>query len=483
VNTISCDIQPVKSIPGDLVGVRTIDLNVRSYAGFTHDHQNHDHMFGWFYEAQPCMGDDEVANFPLVLWFNGGPGASSMFGAMTENGPYLIQESGLVVENPHAWNQEAHIMYWDNPGGAGYSYNDDNADGGGYVTDEEAVGKRMYRALQTFFQDERYAKYKDCPMYVTGESYGGKYIPAICNTIREKASDPDPGDVAINLAGMAIGNPYMDPHLQCVKRIECGHTLGFLDTMQYELLLENAQRMKDALDKDPPDYVTAFNYNQGIKKDLIACGGNIAIYDVRVWDVDPLGPLVEGYFRLNAVRKALHVPKDQPWNCADETGPVTENLLEDFVTNSSQKSLRPLLAWKPDDAFRVLIYTGNLDMSCGIAGTEKMLQNLDWEHDDKWRYDPKKKQEDNLQREVWASPRTTRPKPPEHRYSIVPGKTKGFIKSCANLTQIVIPCAGHMVPSCQPEVCFEMINTFIHGRTFPSYKTPIADKYPDELKD
>jgi len=24
---------------------------------------------------------------------------------------------------------------------------------------------------------------------------------------------------------------------------------------------------------------TAFNYNQGIKKDLISCGGNVAIYD------------------------------------------------------------------------------------------------------------------------------------------------------------------------------------------------------------
>lgn len=68
--------------------------------------------------------------------------------------------------------------------------------------------------------------------------------------------------------------------------------------------------MKDALKRG--DYPTAFNYNQGIKKDLIACGGNFAIYDVRVWDLDLVGALVEKYFRLDAVKKALHVPEDQP---------------------------------------------------------------------------------------------------------------------------------------------------------------------------
>ena len=229
MSKISCGIDSVQSIPGDLVGVRTTKLNVRTYAGFTNDHLNH--MFGCFYEAQPCMNDDEVADFPLMLWFNGGPGASSMFGAMSENGPYLIHDSGLVEENPYAWNQKAHIMYWDNPVGTGYSYNDEND----YVINEEQVGERIYRALQIFFQDERYSKYQKCDLYVTGESYGGKYIPAICNVIRQKTYGPDPesgvkpakeGDIKINLKGMAIGNPYMDPYLQTVKRLECGLRAG-----------------------------------------------------------------------------------------------------------------------------------------------------------------------------------------------------------------------------------------------------------------
>jgi len=94
---------------------------------------------------------------------------------------------------------------------------------------------------------------------------------------------------------------------------------------------------------------------------------------------------------------------------------------------------------------RVLLYTGNLDMSCGVRGTDYILYNLKWNHKEDWQ---------GLRREVWAEPR---------------GNTKGFIKSCANLTQIVIPCSGHLVPVSQPEVSLEMINNFVFEREFPSY--------------
>ncbi len=59
-----------------------------------------------------------------------------------------------------------------------------------------------------------------------------------------------------------------------------------------------------------------------------------------------------------------------------------------------------------------------------------------------------------MERRVWAEPG---------------GRTLGFIKSCANLTQIVIPCSGHMVPSCQPESSLEMVNNFVLGRGFATY--------------
>ena len=91
-------------------------------------------------------------------------------------------------------------------------------------------------------------------------------------------------------------------------------------------------------------------------------------------------------------------------------------------------------------AFRVLLYTSNMDMSCGFRETEHILYNLDWSNKAAWR---------KLDRKVWA----------KHR-----GKTLGYIKSYRNLTQIVIPQAGHMDPTNQPEVSLELVYNFVFQR-------------------
>ncbi|MDY6855852.1 MAG: hypothetical protein SWO11_14320 [Thermodesulfobacteriota bacterium] len=97
-------------------------------------------------------------------------------------------------------------------------------------------------------------------------------------------------------------------------------------------------------------------------------------------------------------------------------------------------------------ALRLLIYTGNLDMSCGVKGMDHILYHLDWSHGDDWQ---------KLDRTVWAAPR---------------GKIKGFYKTLENLTQIVIPCSGHLVPISQPENSLEMAYNFVFEREFSTYK-------------
>ena len=99
-------------------------LNTPSYTGYIHLNStvipNFPHnisIFFWFFPARKPAG----AN--LALYLAGGPGQASSFAALTENGPCTAQLDGRsVVQNPHSFNENAHVLYVDQPNQVGFSY-------------------------------------------------------------------------------------------------------------------------------------------------------------------------------------------------------------------------------------------------------------------------------------------------------------------------------------------------------------------------
>ncbi len=64
----------------------------------------------------------DPADAPVVLWLQGGPGSSSMFGLFEINGPISAVEGtdGVTgVRNANAWTKVANVVYIDNPVGTG----------------------------------------------------------------------------------------------------------------------------------------------------------------------------------------------------------------------------------------------------------------------------------------------------------------------------------------------------------------------------
>jgi len=52
---------------------------------------------------------------PVLLWLQGGPGGSSLFGLFNEHGPLEVDDNGMPLSRRFTWNSIYHLLYIDNP--------------------------------------------------------------------------------------------------------------------------------------------------------------------------------------------------------------------------------------------------------------------------------------------------------------------------------------------------------------------------------
>lgn len=74
-----------------------------------------DNLFYWLFR-----NEKRDTATPLVIWINGGPGATSMFGLFAENGPLQVSRNGttnndfVIGWNPQgSWFDLADVLYID----------------------------------------------------------------------------------------------------------------------------------------------------------------------------------------------------------------------------------------------------------------------------------------------------------------------------------------------------------------------------------
>ncbi|XP_069099611.1 lysosomal protective protein-like [Pleurodeles waltl] len=435
----------------------------RQYSGYLTVSGNK-HLHYWFVESQT-----DPATCPVVLWLNGGPGCSSLFGLLSEHGPFLIQPDGVTLQyNPESWNQIVHMLYLESPAGVGFSYSDDK----NYATNDTEVAVDNYLALKEFFR--LFPEYSKNEFYITGESYAGVYVPTLSMLVME--------DPSIYLQGIAVGNGLSSYASNQNSLVEFAYYHGLTDDslwadLQTYCCPKGICDFYDSSDRNctlKVQEVLHVVHNMGLNiYNLYApCVGgapgeiregkdNIVVHHFGVpfhrsplhhhWNKKLLHlsrsskavrldlPCVNStasriYLNNPYVRKALHISPEAPWwevySLQVSQGYTT------LVESLEKQYLKLLNARK----YRILIYNGDVDLQCNFLGDQWFVEGLH--------------QKVQVNRRMW-------------KYDDGNGlQVGGFVKEFPNISFLTVKGAGHMVPIDKPKAAFTVFSRFIKKQPF-----------------
>ena len=339
-------------------------LQTTQYAGFVNGTADGDsQLFYWFAESDRGNAPD----VPLLLWLNGGPGASSITGLLLEKlGPLSMTLNSTLVDNPDRLTKNYHVLIFDNPVGSGYSYTTAKR----YVRSEYEMRTQLVHALRLFFK--LHPEYTTNKFWVTGESYAGHYVPNIAWEIAVNATE-------IPLQGVAIGNGMYNMKLQYPSVGPMAYSAGVIDE---RTLTEMGTRQDDCVAMIDSSPATAGAYCENVTVFWLYSqdgpGGQIFYYDVGIADgryFDTLTEAMAMYLNREDTKAALHTQAAvDGWRQADEVGPVADNLLADWTVNSDDILVKLL-----ERNLKVRLYNGVRDLSsCNHLGNLAVLLNLEW---------------------------------------------------------------------------------------------------------
>mmetsp|Transcript_98771 Transcript_98771/g.156199 ORF Transcript_98771/g.156199 Transcript_98771/m.156199 type:complete len:462 (-) Transcript_98771:26-1411(-) len=359
-------VDEIRSLPG-----YSGQLRSKHYAGYASVSSNPEdttnQLFYYFVQAEEAFNDDT----PTLIWLNGGPGASSLMGFFAENlGPQVITSNGSVMENPHRLSKKYNLMAVDNPVGSGFSYTKNGA----YVKSEEEMRQQFVQGLRNFFL--KHPELLKHPLWVTGESYAGKYIPNIVYELHQQiASDKKNGGklAELTLKGMIIGNGLYNATASYPSVGDFAYGAGVIDDKTLSSVNQNATKCLQKIEqksKTAGDYcenvTVRWLYNDVVHMPMYY---DLGLIDL---DLDSITTFMGSWLNRDDVKEALHVT-GHTWVNADETGPVAEALLDDFVRPSA-----PYVALAAENGYRVALYNGVRDGSvCNHLGNHQALLAMD----------------------------------------------------------------------------------------------------------
>uniref|UniRef100_A0A1Q3FSI3 Carboxypeptidase n=1 Tax=Culex tarsalis TaxID=7177 RepID=A0A1Q3FSI3_CULTA len=390
------------------------------------------HMFYWLYYTTADVED--YTERPLVIWLQGGPGASSMYGNFEELGPLTLE----LEDRNHTWVKHYNVLFIDNPVGTGFSYVDDNS----LLTKSNAeIADDLLALMKEFYK--RNPEFTDTPLHIYAESYGGKMAPEFAYVL---AKAIELGEIEANLQSIGIVAPWASPIDSVLSWGEFLLNMGYVDTKGYRAIQAAAIETQHILNQERFEEATyAWGNTQGV---LMRQTGPIDWYNVlflqeynqfqarlAMFEKDLKQATSDSARKLatedrdqmlvdlmrNEVAKTLQLPAESVYDA--QGGRVFSALAGDFM-KPAMDVIELLLN---NTSVDVAIITGQLDLIVATPGNVVWVEKLKW----------------NGRNDYLNAPRSG---------VGAKGILEGYQKSYGKLSVYWALRAGHMVPADNPEL-------------------------------
>lgn len=405
--------------------------DMESYAGYlTVNKEYNANLWFWYFP----VSDNPVEETPWIIWLQGGPGASSLYGLFTEIGPFAVSDDNNLEEIKYSWGKNHSLLFIDNPVGTGFSFTDDDR---GYATNQTTIGENLYTALQQFLTI--FPELRKAPLTIAGESYAGKHIPSLGIQILWHRNE----DQSINLQGLAIGNGFIDP-VSLQRYSYFVREAGLVD----DKVADSIKHLETAVVQfiNNGEMLKAYAYYNYLLRVFLSESHLENLYNYLQDDISLEGAYMD-YIQRDEVRRALHVGNTN----FTSIGVVYRKLVPDFM-GSAKSWLEELL-----ENYKVMLYNGHLDIIVAYHPSVNTYNRLTFSGSSDF---------EKAKRLPWHHD----------------GKLAGYYKTAGNLTEVMIRGAGHMVPADRPAAALGLISAFARGITLESDTATLVDIEKNSLR-
>lgn len=429
-----------------------------SYAGLLpiSNNTNEDkQLYFWFFPSENEDAGDEI-----TIWLNGGPGCSSLEGFLQENGPISWQygSAPFAVYNPWNWANLTNMVWVEQPVGTGFTQ------GNATATNQEEVAAEFLGFFKNFVDT---FGLKNRKVYVTGESYAGRYVPYIANAMVEKNDTEYYGVNGVMFYDPSVAEDVLLEDIPAVPFVdrwsglfnfnesftkdihERADQCGYTDYMEKYLTFPPTEKFPTPANNSKVD---GCNLWEDIFTNVFYSNPCFDVYAIAttcplLWDVlgfpGSFDYLPEGeqiYFNRTEVQKAINAPI-QPWaECSNGV------LDEDTSPQSSWEVIPKVI----DALERTVIVHGELDFILLYNGTLMAIQNMTW----------------GGMQGFQSAPSDPFFVPYHDDISLTSLSAKGIMGTThteRKLTWVSQALSGHMVPQYQPSSAYRQLE-FLLGR-------------------